>query len=123
MRLLPASLALLLFLVGCPPREPAEDTGPRVVSGVTRDATQGARAAHELKYPAQDCLGRGVADEVIPEPLGGAHRDPDTTIAAVGEAIERHLNELLAIGEQDIAADRYDRFRKLGVIAQAAAPA
>ena len=88
-----------------------------------RDATQGARAAHELKYTAQDCLGLGVADEVIPEPLGGAHRDPDTTIAAVGEAIERHLNELLAIGEQDIAADRYDRFRKLGVIAQAAAPA
>ena len=88
-----------------------------------RDSTMGARAAQALKYTAQDCLGLGVADEVLPEPLGGAHRDREATFAAVGEAIERHLDELVAIGAEGIAQDRYDRYRKLGVIAEAPNPA
>ena len=80
-----------------------------------RDATQGELAADALRYTAEDCHGLGVAEEVLPEPLGGAHRDWEATFSAVGDGIRRHLSELRAIPRTDIASDRYDRFRKLGV--------
>ena len=57
----------------------------------------------------------GIVDATIPEPLGGAHRDWEATFSAVGDGIRRHLSELRAIPRTDIASDRYDRFRKLGV--------
>lgn len=81
-----------------------------------RDATQGPRAADALKYTARDCLALGAADGVIPEPLGGAHRDADTTIRAVGGAIGTTLRELLLLSPDDVREDRYRRFRKLGVV-------
>ena len=74
-----------------------------------------ALAADALRYTAEDCHGLGVAEEVLPEPLGGAHRDWEATFSAVGDGIRRHLSELRAIPRTDIASDRYDRFRKLGV--------
>ena len=80
-----------------------------------RDSTQGPKAADALKFTSEDCLGLGVADEVIPEPLGGAHRDRVVTIDAVGEALRRHLSELMAQGEGTWRQSRYDRFRGLGV--------
>ncbi len=88
-----------------------------------RDSTQGPRAADALKYTAEDCLRLNVADEVIPEPLGGAHRDPEMVFDGVGDALQRHLDELVAIGSDRIAGDRYDRFRKLGVTQTAPPPA
>jgi acetyl-CoA carboxylase carboxyl transferase subunit alpha len=84
-----------------------------------RDSTQGPLAAEALRYTAQDCLGLGVCEEVLPETLGGAHRDWDATFAAVKDGLTRHLAELVAIPRADIAADRYDRFRKLGITAEA----
>ena len=48
------------------------------------------------------------------EPLGGAHRHSERTIADVGEALERHLSALLALEETTLRDDRYNRFRKLG---------
>jgi acetyl-CoA carboxylase carboxyl transferase subunit alpha len=80
-----------------------------------RDSTQGPRASEALCYTAQDCLGLRVCEEVLPEPLGGAHRDWDATFASVQDGLTRHLGELLAIPRSDIASDRYDRFRKLGI--------
>jgi acetyl-CoA carboxylase carboxyl transferase subunit alpha len=80
-----------------------------------RDSTQGPRASEALCYTAQDCLGLGVCEEVLPEPLGGAHRDWDAAFASVQDGLTRHLGELVAIPRSDIAADRYDRFRKLGI--------
>lgn len=80
-----------------------------------RDSTQGPRASEALRYTAQDCLGLGVCEEVLVEPLGGAHRDWDATFASVNDGLTRHLNELVAISSSDIADDRYDRFRTLGV--------
>ena len=84
-----------------------------------RDSTQGPRAAEALKYTAQDCLGLDVCEEVLPEPLGGAHRDWDATLAAVQDGIKRHLDELVAIPISEIAQERYDRFRRLGVTTEA----
>jgi acetyl-CoA carboxylase carboxyl transferase subunit alpha len=79
-----------------------------------RDSTQGPRAAQALKYTAQDCLRLNVCEEVLPEPLGGAHRDWDVTLASVKDGLSRHLNELLEIPLSEIAQNRYDRFRTLG---------
>jgi len=84
-----------------------------------RDSTQGPRASEALRYTAQDCLGLDVCEEVLPEPLGGAHRDWDATFASVKDGLTRHLDELLMIPRADIASDRYDRFRKLGITSTA----
>jgi acetyl-CoA carboxylase carboxyl transferase subunit alpha len=80
-----------------------------------RDAAEAPRAADALRYTSEDCLKLSVADEVVPEPLGGAHRGPQETFAAVGSAIERHLDELSAIPRDAISDHRYRRFRGLGV--------
>lgn len=86
-----------------------------------RDATKGAQAADALRFTAPDCLSFGAADEVVPEPLGGAHRGSEQTMDAVGAAIGRHLDELSGLTPAALRSDRYDRFRKLGVVTTAAA--
>jgi acetyl-CoA carboxylase carboxyl transferase subunit alpha len=83
-----------------------------------RDAAMGPAAADALKYTSADCHRLGVADAVIPEPLGGAHRDREATLDSVGDALATHLDELCAIDRDAIAAHRYDRFRSLGVISE-----
>jgi acetyl-CoA carboxylase carboxyl transferase subunit alpha len=80
-----------------------------------RDAAEADKAADALRFTADSCLELGVADEVIPEPLGGAHRGVQETCAAVGEAIARHLDALGGLDTEQLLEQRYDRFRKLGV--------
>ena len=82
-----------------------------------RDATKGPVASEALRYTAPDCLGFKVVDEIIPEPLGGAHRGREAIMASVREALSRHLGEISALEPDAIRQDRYDRFRSLGVIA------
>ncbi len=55
-----------------------------------------------------------MIDEVIREPMGAAHRHRDACIQAVGDAIERHLDELAALDADALRAQRYERFRALG---------
>jgi acetyl-CoA carboxylase carboxyl transferase subunit alpha len=88
-----------------------------------RDSTKGAQAADALRFTAPDCLKLGAADEVVPEPLGGAHRGAETTIAAVGECLKKHLGELLTMSSSELTDDRYNRFRKLGHVRSAATSA
>ena len=78
------------------------------------DRAEGPRAAEALKVTAADCLASGVADEVIAEPPGGAHNDLPTTIAALGDAVARHLDELCSHSPEALRAQRYQRFRRLG---------
>ena len=85
-----------------------------------RDATKGPEAAAALRFTAPDCLRLGAADEIIAEPLGGAHRGREATLADADAVLSRHLEELCALDGPALRADRYDRFRKLGVIARAA---
>ncbi|MEQ1504034.1 MAG: acetyl-CoA carboxylase carboxyltransferase subunit alpha [Myxococcota bacterium] len=79
-----------------------------------RDRAEASRAAEALRITAADCFELGVADEVVPEHLGSAHRYPIESILAVGGAIRRHLCELLPLSRDALEADRYARFRKLG---------
>ena len=79
-----------------------------------RDRAEGPKAAAALRITAADCRRLGVADEVITEPPGGAHRDIAATTQALGSAIMRHLGELNALSPDALRDDRYRRFRALG---------
>ena len=61
-----------------------------------------------------------MCDEVVPEPPGGAHRDPAAAMKALGDAVERHLTELALLDGPELRADRYERFRRLGAIEERA---
>jgi acetyl-CoA carboxylase carboxyl transferase subunit alpha len=80
-----------------------------------RDATKADKAADGLKLTARDLLQMKIVDEVIPEPPGGAHRDPARAAEAVGRALRKHLGQLKALGPDQLVDDRYDKFRALGV--------
>ena len=59
-----------------------------------------------------------MADAIVPEPLGGAHRDRKATLDAVRDALRVHLTQLCALSPDAVRGARYDRFRALGVISQ-----
>jgi acetyl-CoA carboxylase carboxyl transferase subunit alpha len=80
-----------------------------------KDGEKGkAIAADSLKLTARDLYQLGVIDEVIEEPLGGAHRDPKTMALRLKEAISRHLKELERIDVDQLLKDRYEKFRRIG---------
>ncbi len=79
----------------------------------------GARApdaASVLKLTAPDLLERGLIDEIVPEPLGGAHRDPAAAAQALREAIARHLKELSALSPAQLVKQRYEKYRRIGMV-------
>ncbi len=84
-----------------------------------RDAAQASVAADALKLTAADLRQLRLIDQVIAEPLGGAHRAPDAAIAAVGEAIETALSPLLVLNAAALRARRRDKFLAMGRDAQA----
>lgn len=77
-------------------------------------------AATQLKMTATDLKELGVTDEIVPEPIGGAHRDPDEAARLAGEAIARHLVELSARSPQEILDGRYAKYRAMGTFAVSA---
>jgi acetyl-CoA carboxylase carboxyl transferase subunit alpha len=80
-----------------------------------RDPTKAQKSADALKLTAKDLAGFGITDEIVPEPAGGAHRDPDAAAALVGDAIRRHLAALRQLSPEQIVTDRYKKFRAMGV--------
>jgi acetyl-CoA carboxylase carboxyl transferase subunit alpha len=79
-----------------------------------RDAAQAPLAAEALRLTAPDLLDQGVVDEIVPEPLGGAHRDPAGAVAAVKDAVVRAFGELVELSGDALLRQRRDRFRRLG---------
>jgi acetyl-CoA carboxylase carboxyl transferase subunit alpha len=84
-----------------------------------RDAGKKIEAAAALKITAPDLLALGVIDEIVPEPVGGAHNDPAAATKIVGDAIARHLAEIKALESSARLNARYDKFRRMGVEGQA----
>ncbi|WP_224240946.1 acetyl-CoA carboxylase carboxyltransferase subunit alpha [Hyalangium gracile] len=80
-----------------------------------RDSSQAEKAADALKLTAKDLLGLKVIDEVVPEPAGGAHRDPPKTAENLGKVLRKHLSELAELTPDELVKDRYDKFRALGM--------
>jgi acetyl-CoA carboxylase carboxyl transferase subunit alpha len=79
-----------------------------------KDATQAATAAEALKLTAEDLKRLKLIDTVVPEPLGGAHRDPAAAIAAVGDAVEAALTPLLGVEPGVLRARRWEKFLQIG---------
>ena len=86
-----------------------------------KDASKAPRAAEALKITAKDLLGMGIIDEILPEPIGGAHRAPLDAADALKRALIRHLDELSAMSGRELREDRYQKFRQMGVFLESAA--
>jgi len=71
-------------------------------------------AAKILKLTAGDLESFGIIDEIIPEPLGGAHRDPSLVYERLKESILKHIRELNKLSGEELIKDRYDKFCKMG---------
>ncbi len=87
-----------------------------------RDAARARDAAGAMRITAQSLIRLGVIDEIISEPLGGAHRNPAEAIAAAGQALARHLRELQDETPEQLQTARSEKFLAMGR-APAAAPA
>jgi acetyl-CoA carboxylase carboxyl transferase subunit alpha len=81
-----------------------------------KDGSKAPEAAEALKLTAQDLLKMGIIDEIIPEPLGGAHRDPQKIAENLKEAINRNLKELSALDKNEFLKLRYKKFRNMGMV-------
>ncbi len=79
-----------------------------------RDRAHAPRAAEALKLTAPDLIDLGVIDEIIPEPLGGAHKDPKLTFANVNDVISRNLKELGKLSVDELINLRFQKYRNMG---------
>jgi acetyl-CoA carboxylase carboxyl transferase subunit alpha len=79
-----------------------------------RDTAKAQEAATNMKITAQDMVRFGVIDSVIPEPTGGAHRDPAAAIAATAEAIGHAFEELRGLSREAIRRQRREKFLAMG---------
>jgi acetyl-CoA carboxylase carboxyl transferase subunit alpha len=87
-----------------------------------RDSKRKVEATEALRITAPDLLEMRVIDEIIKEPIGGAHQDYDQAAALVGDALERHLAELAAMTPSARLDARYDKFRQMGALGLESAP-
>jgi len=83
-----------------------------------KDRKHAPEAAEALKLTADDLMRLGVVDEVVAEPEGGAHRDPDVAAANLGAALRRNLKRALETPIDKLLEQRYAKFRKLGNFAE-----
>ena len=81
-----------------------------------RNSTKAPEAAETLKLTAKDLLNLGIIDEIIPEPLGGAHKEPEKAAKNLAEVLKRNLEELSKISKDRLLKLRYEKFRKIGVL-------
>ncbi len=75
-----------------------------------------AKASEALKLTAQDLLKLKVIDEIIPEPVGGTHRNPKEAASLIGKALYRNLLELMEKPVESLRDERYRKFRSIGAV-------
>src|SRR6266481_483675 len=79
-----------------------------------KDRAAAAKAAEALKITAKDLLEMGLADAIVPEPLGGAHNDPSAAAQTLKKFLLKHLGEVSKLSTEDRLKGRYDKFRAFG---------
>lgn len=82
-----------------------------------KDSTQRERAAEALKLTSEDLTRLGLIDEVIPEPVGGAHFDPETAGESLRAALIKTLNELNKVRPEKLVKRRHDKYAAMGAYA------
>jgi acetyl-CoA carboxylase carboxyl transferase subunit alpha len=83
-----------------------------------RDAAFSAKAAEALKITAPSLLELGVADEIIPEPLGGAHRNHDQTAQEIKRVLQKYLKELTSLSKTRLVRHRFAKYSAMGKFAK-----
>lgn len=79
-----------------------------------KDGSRAQEAAKSLKYVAQDLQEFNIIDEIIPEPLGGAHTNPAECLNSLKKAVLKHFKELRKLSGEELVEQRYERFRDIG---------
>jgi acetyl-CoA carboxylase carboxyl transferase subunit alpha len=87
-----------------------------------KDRSASSKAAEALKITAKDLLQLGLVDEVVPEPLGGAHTNPDKIAETLRDHLINHLEQLLTLPPADRLKIRYQKFRAYGKFAEKKTP-
>jgi len=80
------------------------------------DPAKVPEAAERLRMTARDLMELGVIDEIVPEPVGGAHRDPQGTADRMAKSIHLHLGELIELSHRELVASRDAKYRKMGTV-------
>src|SRR5882724_503091 len=86
------------------------------------DAAKAPEAAELMRVTAPDLLKLRVIDAIVPEPVGGAHRDWEGAAGNLREALREHLRPLASMSPDDLVTDRYEKFRKIGAFDEASVP-
>lgn len=84
------------------------------------DASRASDAAAALRLTAEHLRGLGIVDEILPEPFGGAHRNPDAVLGEVRAALRRHLQALRATPVEVLLGRRYEKYRGMGRVVEMA---
>ena len=79
-----------------------------------RNAIKAPLAAEALKITAENLREFGVVDQIVREPLGGAHHDPVKTAADLKDVVLKHIKELSLLSREELVKERYSKFRKIG---------
>lgn len=79
-----------------------------------RDGSKASEAAAALKLTANDLMQLGVIDEIIPEPPGGAHRNPEVTISSVKKTLLKYLHRLVRLSHKKLLAARFEKYSRIG---------
>ena len=88
-----------------------------------KDRSHADTAATALKLTAPDLVELGIADEIVPEPVGGAHVDPDATMEFVRDALLKNIAQLNKLSPQQLLDQRYGKFRAMGIFKEGPVPA
>jgi acetyl-CoA carboxylase carboxyl transferase subunit alpha len=83
-----------------------------------RDGKAAPQAAEALKLTADHLVRLGIVDGILPEPIGGAHRDPDAAAVTLAAAISRHLEALAGVSPAERVRLRREKFRRMGVVVE-----
>ena len=87
------------------------------------DAGKAAEAAESMRITAPDLLRLGVIDAIVPEPVGGAHRDWEGAATHLRDALRSNLRDLAGRSGDELVAARYEKFRRIGAFEEASVPA
>src|SRR3989441_4453723 len=86
------------------------------------DAAKAPEAAESMRITAPELLRLRVIDAIVPEPVGGAHRDWEGAAGHLREALRGHLRRLASMSPDDLVAERYEKFRRMGAFEEASVP-
>lgn len=88
-------------------------------NGVNVGQGEYEKASEALRITAQDLYEMGIIDEIIPEPIGGAHRDYSGIVESMGKVLRKHLNQLIEYSVDILLEERYKKFRGIGAFRHA----